>query len=181
MVRGYSRLGNCRCWLSRERGDTPLSWSRWWYPTFVESGYLNWWCDRPAATALQPTPPSFHDSNEPSTTTINLPPDTNSGSPNNRFEKNRSIRKRKQGIIITHGGVSFLLDVVVKQQDAPPHPTNPVLNPRCRYNSETGHAKAENVPDALQKVARVPRAQVRETCVLAWRNQTVFHRTAPRT
>ena len=32
-----------------------------------------------------------------------------------------------QGIIITHGGVSFLLDVVVKQQDAPPHPTHPVL------------------------------------------------------
>ena len=23
----------------------PFWWTLWWYPTLVESGYLNWWCD----------------------------------------------------------------------------------------------------------------------------------------
>ena len=39
------------CWVSGVLlvlvacGESPRDYRRvWWYPTFVESGYLNWWC-----------------------------------------------------------------------------------------------------------------------------------------
>ena len=62
-----------------------------------------------------------------------------------------------QGIIITHGGVSSLLDVMVKQQDAPPHPPGRHLARPVATTQKQDNLTAQRlaVNEALSSLSRL--------------------------